>query len=191
MTLLFYPKKKIKQLVGSKDTSTIVLSEQVSRAMEKWTRTGLAAANTKDWLLGTIKAIMDQLLLELQNDHPSVDQITEGITACTELLLSVGKAAETEVSALAYNLYVLSLSRRDSTVKNIKVSDSLKEEMRHAPCMWEQHNIKCSDEDEPQYMFRGLCSKIEQDRKKGSRCGYAGSTTYFCHQWQKFQIPCI
>ena len=157
---------KMKQLLSGKETATIFLTEQVSRAMEKWTRTGLAAANTKDWLLGTIKTIMDQLLLEMQNDQPSVEKITEGLTACTELLQSVGKASETEVSALAYNLYVLSLSRRDSILKSIKVSNSLKEEMRHAPLMWEQHNIKCSEEDEPQYMFRGLCSKIEQDRKK-------------------------
>ena len=58
--------------------------------------------------------IMDQLLLELQNDQPSVDKITEGLIVCIELLQSVGKASETEVSALADNLYVLSLSRRDS-----------------------------------------------------------------------------
>ena len=31
--------------------------------------------------------------------------------------------------------------------------------------MWEQYNIKCSEEDEPQHLFRGLCSKIDQDRK--------------------------
>ena len=135
-------------------------------------KTGYLAQSKPYWSckmispLGTIKTIMDQLLLELQNDQPSVDQITEALTACTELLLSVGKASETEVSALAYNLYVLSLSRRDFIVKNIKVSDSLKEEMKHAPLMWEQHNIKCSEDDQPQYMIRGLCSKIEQDRKR-------------------------
>ena len=96
--------KKMKQLLSSKDFSSIFMSDPVSRVMEKWTRTGLAEANTKDWLLGTIKTILDQMLLELQNDQPSVDLIP---TACTELLQSVGKASEMEVSALAYNLYII------------------------------------------------------------------------------------
>ena len=44
---------KMKQLLSNKDILNISMSEPVARA---------TAANTKGWLLGTIKRIMDQML---------------------------------------------------------------------------------------------------------------------------------
>ena len=155
-----------RSLKDNKTPQNISFTESVQRNMERINRIGLSAASTKDWMLASIKKLMDQMLSDLTGEQPEVNNIIEGIRTCSELLDSVGKASETEVQALSYNLYVLTLSRRDSILKYLHISDTLKEEMRHAPLLWEEHGLKPADYDNPNLLFRGMDSKLEADKKR-------------------------
>ena len=158
--------ENIRRSLHGKVMENISLTESVQRNLEKITRIGLSAANTKDWLLASIKKLMDQMLSDLAGEQPEVHSIIEMLKACTELMDSVGKASETEVQALSYNLYVLTLSRRDSFIKHLHISDTLKEEMRHAPLLWEEQGSKHNDHDDPNLLLWGIDSKLEADRKR-------------------------
>jgi len=155
--------------MSSEPAST--LQPKTLQYLEEQSRRGIIAASTKEWLLMTIKHLMDLLMqnmIEVQTGKARINprRFVEHMKMCQDLLQSVGKSSETVMDTLTYVLNTVTLIRRDQVLRKLpKLPVKLIDELRTAQI------VKIEGDDltgiePPTSLFVGLEPKITEENEK-------------------------